>query len=218
MLKLLKPFIWQYVVILQWVLQEFRLWICWQRGQKVHLPPLPLRSEELIFWQRHCPTSGPINMGWHSVFFSLVHPSVFGTKVPCSTLPGQGNHVLGQTGAGVFETLCWTQLCQEHFPNIHLPSFPGDRGLVGLGSCGHHWSLWEHCRLWALPQCWGCFHRGLDAAVPHGHHLVGKTDTTVSTCLPSPNSFVYQEGSTELWAPFLSWSKSFVHFWLLLNE
>lgn len=71
MLKLLKPFIWQYVVILQWVLQEFRLWICWQRGQKVRLPPLPLRSEELIFWQRHCPTSGPINMGWHSVDTSI---------------------------------------------------------------------------------------------------------------------------------------------------
>lgn len=71
MLKLLKPFIWQYIVILQWVLQEFRLWICWQRGQKVRLPPLPLRSEELIFWQRHCPTSGPINMGWHSVDISI---------------------------------------------------------------------------------------------------------------------------------------------------
>lgn len=47
-------------------MQEFRLWICWQQRRSVPLHPLPLRSEEQIFWQPRCPASGPSNMGWHS--------------------------------------------------------------------------------------------------------------------------------------------------------
>lgn len=36
------------------------------------------------------------------------------------TSPGPGSRALGQIGAGVFETLCWTRLCPERFPNSRL--------------------------------------------------------------------------------------------------
>lgn len=138
----------------------------------------------------------------HQIFrCSYFHSKTFQSWLEAShspTLAGPRSRARGRRDSGDSETVCWTRLCPERFPDSHLllrapkwkccqsilnihqsastktthQSSQQDMDWEGLGIRGRRWHLWEHYLPSTRLQSWGCFQTDRGAAGPRERPLV----------------------------------------------